>query len=332
MSRSNFSSSLIGTIILALLIAACEPGNREVNSEGSAPAIQKLGTIDCDMVEATPVIFNGRLYRFEYVRPDYKPNTTGNSYFRFVDVKSGEVSAGFAKGYHLGSAFIENDVAYAYGVALWGKPEIRVFWSRDLKTWEDQSALTTEGWGIYNNSVCRENGRYIMAFEVGEPPEVAGERFTTYFAESEDLLNWKLLPLDCVYTKERYSACPSIRFLDGYFYLFYLEAIDGPEYETYLVRSKDLKTWESSPLNPILRHSPEDKQIANPKLTEKEQVRIRDAVNRNNSDFDLCEFDGKVVICYSWGSQQGVEHLAAAEYDGSLAEFLHGYFPDNKPR
>ena len=35
------------------------------------------------------VVFRGRLYRFEYVRKDYKPNTTGDSYFRFIDVETG---------------------------------------------------------------------------------------------------------------------------------------------------------------------------------------------------------------------------------------------------
>jgi hypothetical protein len=33
-----------------------------------------------------------------------------------------------------------------------------------------------------------------------------------------DLKGWKLLPEDRVFTKERYSACPSIRHLDGWFF------------------------------------------------------------------------------------------------------------------
>src|SRR5438046_10300176 len=32
------------------------------------PLIKKLGTIDCDMVETTPVVLKNCLYRFEYVR------------------------------------------------------------------------------------------------------------------------------------------------------------------------------------------------------------------------------------------------------------------------
>lgn len=315
---------------LCVFLPGCQPERNAVDSSAVKPAIQKRGTLDCDMVEATPVVWGDALYRFEYVRPDYKPNTTGDSYFRFVKVETGETTPPFAAGYHLGSAFVEDGTMYAYGVSLWGKPVIQVFWSNDLKTWETKAALETGGWGIYNNSICRAGDRYIMAFEVGEPPEIAGVRFTTYFAESNDLLNWRLMSLDHVYTKEKYSACPAIRFLDGYFYMFYLEAKPGPEYETYLVRSKDLKSWESSPLNPVLSHSPEDKIIANQNLSDAEKERIRDAVNRNNSDFDLCEYGGKVIIYYSWGSQLGVEHLAAAEYHGSLESFLRGYFPGGR--
>jgi len=37
-----------------------------------------------------------------------------------------------------------------------------------------------------------------------------------------------------------------------------------------------------------------------------------------------------LVINYSWGNQQGVEHLAEAVYDGSEKQFLCGWFPDEK--
>ena len=63
--------------------------------------------------------------------------------------------------------------------------------------------------------------------------------FTSRFAESKDLRAWKLLPEECVFTKERYSACPSIRHFDGWFYMAYLETRPGPRYETHVVRSKD---------------------------------------------------------------------------------------------
>ena len=78
----------------------------------------------------------------------------------------------------------------------------------------------------------------------------------------------------------------------------------------------------------MLAFSKEDKQIANAKLTPEERERIAGAENRNNSDFDLCEYRGRVIIAYSWGNQHGIEHLAEAHYDGSLTSFLKGYFDE----
>jgi hypothetical protein len=280
------------------------------------------------MVETTPIVFHGKLFRFEYVRKNYKPNQTGNSYFRFIDVHSGRPSPAFAAGYHLGSVFVDKGTVYAYGVERWGASKIQVFWLRDLKTWESQTALALPGWEIYNTSVCKDAEKYVMAFEINKPPAEAGVPFTNRFAVSTDLRNWKLTPSECVYSREKYTACPALRFLDGLYYMIYLEeAQPGPTYETHIVRSRDLIHWESSPLNPVLQYSPEDKLIANPKLTPEQRERIARAVNVNNSDVDLCEFKGKTIIYYSWGNQQGIEHLGEAVYEGNLASFLRGFFP-----
>lgn len=301
-------------------------------SPASKPVIKKLGTIDCDMVETTPIVFKGRLYRFEYVRTNYRRNKTGNSYFRFIDVESGRPTPAFAVGYHLGSAFVERNTLYAYGVDAWGGTRIEVFWSRDLKQWESRPALTLPGWGIFNTSVCRGAKGYVMAFEIDKPPEETGQPFTMRFAESDNLLDWKLTPSDCVFSKDRYTACPALRFLDGFYYMIYLEARPGPTWEPHIVRSRDLVRWESSPFNPVMQFSPEDKIIANPRLSAEERERIAKSVNRNNSDVDLCEFKGKharsgVIIYYSWGNQEGVEFLAEAVYDGTLPSFLRAFFP-----
>ena len=95
----------------------------------------------------------------------------------------------------------------------------------------------------------------------------------------------------------------------------------------HVVRSKDLIHWELSPLNPVLRASDEDRQIANPRLTEAQRQRIATARNINNSDLDFCEYQGRLIINYSWGNQQGVEHLAEAVYEGTQEQFLRGWFP-----
>ncbi len=295
------------------------------------PQIRKLGTIDCDLVETNPVVFRGRLLRFEYVRHNYAGNRFGTSYFRFVDVETGDCTPEFAPGYHLGCAFIDRDVAFVTGVEKWDGQYIELFFSDDLVHWHQRPALHLPGHGLFNTSICRAANRFVLMFEVGRPPEVAGVPFTARFATSDDLLHWELTPEACTYAKDRYTAPHCLRYANRYFYDFYLEARGG-EYEQCVVRSRDLVRWESSPLNPVLKASAEDRLIANPKLTAEQRQRIATAVNVNNSDIDFCEYGGRLVIYYSWGNQQGVEHLAAAEYDGTEVEFLESWFPRNRKR
>ena len=94
----------------------------------------------------------------------------------------------------------------------------------------------------------------------------------------------------------------------------------------HVVRSKDLIHWELSPLNPVLRASDEDRQIAQERLTAAQRQRIATARNINNSDLDFCEYQGRLIINYSWGNQQGVEHLAEAVCEGTEQQFLRGWF------
>jgi hypothetical protein len=312
--------------VVLICLGVCLFTSFIANGEG-APVVKKLGTVDCDLVETTPIVFHDKLYLFESVRDNYKPNATGKSYFQFVDVATGERTPPFARGYHLGCAFVNGDDVYVYGVDAWGASSVHVFWSKDLGVWKDQIAMELAGWRIFNTSVCKGADGFMMAFEIDAPKDEAGTGFTMRFAKSDDLRNWRLTPKECVYTKDRYSACPSLRFVDGLFYMVYLEAYPGPMYEPCIVRSKDLIKWEESRFKPIMKHSDEDRTVANKNFSEQEKNRIVTAGNLNNSDLDFCQFKNKTVIYYSWGNQQGVEHLAKAEYDGSEMDFLKGFFP-----
>jgi len=300
---------------------------------GEKPAIKKLGTIVCDLVEATPIVWKDRLYRYEYVRSQYyQPNLDGEPYFRFIDVETGQASPGFATGYVLGCAHVEGDRLFVYGTDIWGGEEVRVWWSDDMENWETDVALNLPGWAIYNTSVCAGPDGYIMAFECGEPAEEVGAAFTMFFARSDDLINWETLPTDRVHTRERYAACPAIRYLDGQYYMIYLEAMAHMEptnWQEYIARSPDLIDWELSDLNPVMAADDNDRKLApGAEFTEEEKERIATALDVNNSDFDFCEFEGQTHIVYSWGNQHGIEHLATAIYDGPLDEFLKGWFPN----
>lgn len=323
-------TGVIAVVGLAGRLGAANPPTT-ASASASRPMIQKLGTLDCDMVETTPIVFQGRLYRVEYVRERYTRKAPGESgsYFRLMDVATGEPLPPFARGFHLCSAYVEGETVHVFGVEKWGANKVRGFQSADLRNWESFTALDLPGWSAFNNSVCKSDGRYVMAIEIDAPAAEAGAPFTIRFAESKDLRRWKLTPSSCVYAKDRYTSCPTLRFLDGWFYLMYCEAMPGPEYPTYLLRSTNLVHWESSPLNPVMKLSSEDHKVAagTKGLTAADRERIAKGVNVCNSDIDFCEFEGRVVLYYCWGNQTGIEHLAEARYDGTLKQFLQGFFP-----
>lgn len=337
-TASSVASFLVFVIIALWIPSSDATADGPVSDKPQAetlaepPLIEKLGTIDLDLVETQPIVFRDQLYRFESVRTRYKGNLTDEPYFRFVDPASGEAMPGFAKGHDLGSVFVDGETMYVFGTPGWGSPTITMFWSKDLKTWKSKRILELPGWKLYNCSVCKAGERYVMAFEVGGPPEVIGAGFTNRFAESNDLLDWKVLDEPAVFTKKRYSACPTIRYEDDWFYVVYLKSMGNRQYNPAIVRSRDLAHWESSPLNPIMHFGDADKRIANPRLTNSQQQEITKAQNNNNSDVDFCEYNGRVIINYSWGDQAGHEFLAEAFYKGTRKELLTSFFPQGDSR
>ena len=312
-------------LISIIALSSCKHTKAPTDAEGR-PLIIKSGTIDCDMVETTPVVFNHKVYRFEYVRAGYWDNKTGDSYFRFIEHNTGKPTDSFAPGFHLGSAFVHKDTVYVTAVNIWDGEEIHIFSSADLVNWAHRLALKLPGFGIFNTSLTLADKKFVLMFEIGRPEEEAGQRFTARFATSDDLRKWDITPPDHNYSKDRYTAPHCLRYLDGYYYDFYLEVHNG--YEMRVVRSKDLITWESSPLNPVLKASAEDKIIANKNLPEEIRQKVARAEDCNNSDIDFCEYNGQLIINYSWGNQQGVEFLAEASYEGTTEQFLKGWFPE----
>jgi hypothetical protein len=309
------------TCILTVFVISCSTENP---TNKIPPKIKKLGTIDVGLVETTPVVFNNKVYRYEYVRIGYESNKTGDSYSRFIDHKTGQATPAFAKGYHLGSAFVNGDSVYVTAVDIWDGENIAMFVSSDLETWSYRPVIHLSGYGMFNTSLCKADNKYVLMYEIGKPPEEAGKRFTARFLFSPDLVEWTVSPKECTYSKDRYTAPHALRFHHGYYYDFYLESVEG--WEMRVVRSKDLINWQASPNNPVIKASEEDKLIANPNLSAEQQKLIAGAENRNNSDIDFCEYNRKLVINYSWGNQHGIEFLAEAEFDGTLEQFLDGLF------
>jgi len=275
------------------------------------PRLIRSGQASTQFFEMTPVVFGGEFLLLGSVHPDTEGNPFDERCLWIEDVSTGEVRSTFAPGYGLGSAFVDDDTFYTFGIPndSRGADHIDCFASTDLEHWESFPVLNAlEGEELFNESVCRAGDRYVMAYESRDahyPP------FTIYFAESRDLRTWERIT-GPVYGTDRYTACPSIRFIDGYFYMLYLEH-RKPKwwFETFLTHSKDLVHWEQSPKNPVL--DPED------------------AEEINASDADLVELqtaDGPVVrVYYCTGDQKTHGTVTWAEFPGTEEAFF-GYYYD----
>ena len=270
----------------------------------------RSGIASDDFGEMTPILWKGELLLLGSASTRAEANPYSERCLWIEDVATHEVRATFAEGYGLASAFVEDDTVYVYAIPndSRGAPHIDCFVSSDLKSWKCSTVLTAlPGEELFNESVCRAGDRYIMAYESRDkhyPP------FTIYFAESRDLIHWDRIP-GPVYGTDRYTACPSIRFVDGMFYMLYLEHMKPDwRFHTFLTRSADLREWEQSPRNPVL-----------------EPMGAEDI---NASDSDLVEYEtdaGPVVrVYYATGNQKSFGTVTWADFKGTMSEFFAFYY------
>ena len=306
------------------------------------PQLRKHGTISCNnIVETTPIVFGGELYRFEVVRRESFTSDTAvgvghwseladDPCLRFVHVRTNTATPVFAKGHTFGFPWAEDGVMYVVtgGSREWGSDSLVFLRSEDLVHWEQYTTLEMPGWRIYNMNIAKKGDVYTLLVEIDAPAEACGRPYTFRFLQSTDLTNWKLMPSECVFQKDRYAGSPALYAFedDSYYYVGYLEAYPNARYANSLARSRDLIHWEYSPLNPVLMYGDEDRVIASPFLTPNDRERIGCALNINNSDMELCEYLGRTVIYYSWGDQRGTEFLAEASSEMPMHDFLRAFF------
>jgi hypothetical protein len=266
-----------------------------------------------EAMENTPVVFNGRPMLVLNRRDDTKNKTDDyvkSMYLYIQDLTTGKQLARFAEGHSFANAFVNGEVLHVFASEGtnrdWFK-SIDHFWSTDLKTWQSERAITLEGdEHLFNCSVCRDGDGYLMAYESNQPVT-----FCFKFARSKDLSKWEKIP-GLIFTgeKQEYSACPVIRYFAPYYYVIYLHAaIPGHKgWVSFMARSKDLATWQLSPLNPILEAS--------------------EGEGCNNSDVDLFEWEGNTYLYYATGDQQTWGSVRVAMYPGPMKAFYEAYFPE----
>ena len=293
--------------------------------------IEKQGTIDLDIVESNPIIFKGKPWLMEYVRQkdvhgpshSYHANALGKAYCRFRNLEDCQsFSKPFGIGYCFGNAFAENDHIVVTVTDYWGGTGFYVLESDDMEHWsEPRPIYENAAKRCYNSSLCKAaNGKFVNALEIGDVAD-ALENYIL-FAETTDFKQWKIIPgARCK------KGAPVLRYYDGWYFYICLLGDYTNGFNTCIFRSQDLQNWEPSPQNPILPFD-EDDRLIHPKanLTQQQLDTIAKAVNINASDMDMCTYQGKTIVSYSWGDQKGHEFLALATINATERDFCFSCF------
>ena len=274
----------------------------------AAPALpspfESVEIVSAGVCELSPFIWQGRLDHLENIRPlDAKAE---DHYLAIKDAETGRELSRFAQTYNLASCIVHDGALYVFAArserGTWN--DVTLHKSRDLKTWQTTVAIDQEGEHLFNTSVCRGPDGFVMAYETNDP---AWPAFTIKFAVSQDLEHWTKLP-DAVFGTDRYTACPCVRYVDGWYYMMYLEhRSPGHYFETYIARSTDLRRWWLSPANPMLAATDLDEGI-------------------NASDPEIIEIHGRTHIYYAVGDQLTWANVKRATYPGAMAAFLQQWF------
>jgi hypothetical protein len=258
-----------------------------------------------DLCEVSPFVWKGRLCYMECVRPG-SGGTASDYYLLLKEAETGRELARCAEGYGLASLLVHKNTFYIYA-SRWDNgnwKDVTLFKSSDLQHWESKVVIEGEKEGLFNTSVCKGSNGFVMAYESNDP---SYPPFTIKFARSPDLEHWKKIP-EATFGTNRYTACPCIRYTNGWYYVLYLEQRTPRHvFETYITRSRDLRHWELSVANPVLRAEDLDEGI-------------------NASDPEILEFKGKTYVYYAVGDQLTWMNIKRAVYPGPMAEFLESLY------
>ncbi|MDP6961102.1 MAG: hypothetical protein QF595_06245 [Dehalococcoidia bacterium] len=264
-----------------------------------------------DLCELSPLIWKKQLCHLECVRPG-RGGKISDYYLLLRNAETGEELSHFAEGYGLASAYVHDDVFYAFA-SRWEEDawnDIPLFCCSDLIHWEGRKVVDQEGGEhLFNSSVCSGPDGFVMAYESNDPTYPA---FTTKFVRSNDLQNWQKIP-EAIFGTNRHTANPCIRYSRSYYYMLYLEHRKPRHYfETYITRSPDLIYWETSVANPILVPENTDEGI-------------------NTSDPEIVELDGRthLLLCRRRPTHQGERQ--ASRLSRYFAEFLRILVRSTRP-
>ena len=305
---------------------------RSIKTEPARPQLIKLPFAFWDAMESTPVIFNGRPLLVLDYRDDSKgwhDQYAASMYTYIVDLQTGQRIAEFGKGHSSHKAFVDGKRLYVFATEAtnyeWFQ-NMYCFWTDDLKTWHRELAIKRRDHvpkgnlsAPLNGSVCRDDAGFVMAYVY------FGDGFPWFeFARSNDLIHWEKVP-DLAFAGQsgkQYSNTPAIRYFAPYYYVIFYTTVDEAGhivpnekvclYASFMARSRDLVTWQLSPMNPILQPGPDD--------------------GISISDVELMELEGNTYLFYAASTQTarppGWSVVRVAMYLGPMKQFFESCFPE----
>ena len=277
--------------------------------------------------EATPFVFRDRLYRLEnhpryFDFPGRPPQyRSEEDEIRIRDVEADRIVSVPLRNHYFGHGFVyENRLHlfagdYGEGAPWWRIKQIVMMSTTDLVDWDEPRTVlrANDDECFFNTAVCRGRDSFIMLVETDDP---RWPKFTFKYCESDDLVHWRLIP-DALYGRGKYVGGPALYYEGGMYYTLYLESLGG-RWETRVTRSRDLVPWEDAPAGrPFLSFDPGHRP--DPEC-------FPDVCECSASDPELCFWNGKTIVTFFGGNQQGVGDLQLAEFDGTPRELLEHYY------
>lgn len=221
--------------------------------------------------ESTPIIFNDELY--------YIAVGVDSPYRLDVRDNRGQLLHSHVSNLEYISAYNDNGTVYVVGSNA-DKSALMITSSTDLINWTTQrEVISGQGNKYYNSSITKTDNGFVMAYEVCRNGITC---FNAQFLHTVDFVNWQ--PIGTRIFDGYYTACPTIRYIEGTYYVLFLAHYDAsskhPEYwATLTAKSKDLINWQ------VAKH-----QFITPIDGSEEAP--------NASDVDFIEYNGLVEIIY----------------------------------
>ncbi len=259
--------------------------------------------------------------RFLDFTPDDPTYRFHEDEIRIRDVVNDTIISTPLRNHYFGAGFVYEGrlhlYAADYGTAQPWRHHKKINWtySDDLVHWSDPvTVIESENDElIFNTAICRGADRFIMLYETDDAQWTP---FTFKYCESHDLKHWTRIP-DAAYSTEKYVGGPALYYFAPWYYTLYTNSDTRGKYDTRIARSRDLVHWQEAP---------EDHAVLSVVPDYNPDPNYPEVFELSVSDAEMCFWNGKTLVHFHSGNQQGIATLQLAEFDGPPEEWLAHYF------